>query len=470
MSHQQSSAAYLTHSSVDCPSQMMEVDPVDVTAVDIYVLGSNDKRKSGRAKQAPDVAPVTNRSKKMKKTGGREKIMKGNCLPPLVKKEANREFVASYLAQNLPQDNNTKTLPSDSRLTCTSTTSGSSSKASRSSSFDREANISPTGVSLGVVDEPLNHVKTQKRHKNRSPVTMTDVADDDDICRLSVTEMKALVLESLTPSIRGQIPANAWDRIFSETESVLSDGSPFLKRVRSSGSKDDVADIVSCISSILSRRVSGENASMASDVSALTDPFKSDEIKTSKKSTPSTKKIVQPVRAPEPPIPREPEGRVALDVPAVISLSSSSSSFTCNLDNQKTMDVRKPSVRFTQVKVREYSNVLTLNPAVTSGPSIGLGWDYALEDEEYSLDEFESSRVSNRRDSSSLLLPRHVREDMLLSLGYSQREIADSIRKIARLKNQRKQTVQNLHFSPMEEFLEKTTRRIKRTLFFPARR
>jgi hypothetical protein len=145
-----------------------------------------------------------------------------------------------------------------------------------------------------------------------------------------------------------------------------------------------------------------------------------------------------------------------ITVPTVISLSSSA----------PTVE-RKRSVGFQDVRVRNYDQVLTLNPAVTSGPALGLGWDYSDEEENYTLDEFERSRERSRRDSRSLILSRHERETLLLTLGYSQKELADAIRKTIRLKNQRKQTIANLNVSPVEEFLEKATRRVKRVLRLP---
>jgi hypothetical protein len=474
MNHTQSSTSS-SPSSVDCPPQMEITNKVDITTNKIQVLGSKEKRRSSSAKQAPAVAPVDG-IKMMKATREREK-RESKGLPPLGKKEAKKEFVASYLAQNLPLDRDI-TVSTDFSSAVTSPTRGSSSKPSRTSCIDQEANLSPAAIALNVSDRPPHRAKIPKRRKIPTATTMAgidDDVDDDEISRLSVTEMKALVLESLPPSVLDQIPANAWDRIFSENQSVMSEESPFLQRVRS-GCKDDVSDIASVISHVVSRRGLGGNASVTSNVSALTDPFcRSDEFKTYTKpvplaAAPPTDTIVRSVRAPEPSKSRETNGRVTTGVPAVVSLSSSSSEQSANVDNQNSIDLRRPSVRFAQVSVREYSSVLTVNPAVSCGPSIGLGWDHAPDDEKYTVEDFEQSRVSARRDSNSLQLPRAVREEMVLSLGYSQRDIADSIRMTTKVKNQRKQTVQNLHASSMEEFLERTTRRLKRILFFPGRR
>eukprot|EP00536_Pseudo-nitzschia_multiseries_P003979 jgi/Psemu1/186900/e_gw1.63.36.1 len=130
---------------------------------------------------------------------------------------------------------------------------------------------------------------------------------------------------------------------------------------------------------------------------------------------------------------------------------------------------KKRSVSFCEVQVRNYERILEVNPSVTSGPALGIGWNYyPEEDETFSLENFEGTREHARRHSmEDLALPRYERENILRSLGYSQKEIAGSVRTILRLKNQRKQTIHNLNVSYMEEFMESATRKMKRVLLFP---
>jgi len=141
-----------------------------------------------------------------------------------------------------------------------------------------------------------------------------------------------------------------------------------------------------------------------------------------------------------------------------------------NNNNNNSTTEKKRSVSFCEVQVRNYERVLEINPSVTSGPAVGLGWNYSPEDDEiFALEMFEDTREYTRRGNSmeDLALPRDERENLLRSLGYTQREIAGSIRQILRVKNQRKQTVQNLHASSVEEFLENATRKMKHVLTFP---
>jgi hypothetical protein len=287
-------------------------------------------------------------------------------------------------------------------------------------------------------------------------------SDDDKSSVFSVSEMKQLVMDSLPPEIRDQVPPHAWDRIFRKEDdgSMVSDQSPLVRRLKH-GSREDVSDLVSVISSIVSRRVS--MASVQSDVSGITEAFST--------VPPDPKRVVrrdaqhaQPKNMEKDPTvgPAKFE-KVRSSVPNMISLSSSELS-----DAGK--DRKTPRVAFGEVQVRNYPTILTINPAVTAGPAIGLGWTYdAKKDEAYTLDEYETARKGHRRHDD-ILLSRHDRETLLLELGYSQKDLADSIRKTIRVKNQRKQTVQNLNVSPVEEFLEKATRRVKRILKLPLSR
>ena len=119
-------------------------------------------------------------------------------------------------------------------------------------------------------------------------------------------------------------------------------------------------------------------------------------------------------------------------------------------------------VTFQNVVVRYYERILTDNPAVTGGPPLGLGWRYKAAPKVYHVNEWEAMRNPYRRSSEQLVLPRDVRTSILLDLGYSQKEVADMIRQSLRVKNQRKQTVNNLDVQAMEEFVERAARKLKR--------
>jgi hypothetical protein len=127
------------------------------------------------------------------------------------------------------------------------------------------------------------------------------------------------------------------------------------------------------------------------------------------------------------------------------------------------------SVSFDVVQIRHYERVLDLNPATSSGPSLGIGWHY---DEIMSVNvlEREIMTKSTRRNARQLILPRKIREDMLQDLGYTSKDVARAIRLNLKVKNQRKQTIQNLAHQKMEEMVESSSRKVRELLRFPSRK
>ncbi|KAG7359837.1 hypothetical protein IV203_034935 [Nitzschia inconspicua] len=283
--------------------------------------------------------------------------------------------------------------------------------------------------------------------------------------KLSVSEMKQMVMDSLPPEIKDRVPASAWKRIFCDDDTLMSDQSPIVRRLRG-GSRDDVGDIVSVISNIVSRRSGG-----TCEVSTVSGLTRDDMNSSPTFQSPPERKEAAVESTPRPNVVSSvPVGSRVItdDVPTIISTTSSPANVTTS-SSCPGNDKRKPQVCFDIVKIRSYGSILTINPSVTSGPAVGLGWEFDPEkDEKYALDDFERSKARSgpRRVSNQLLIGREARESLLLSLGYSQKEIAVAIRQTIRIKNQRKQTVQNLNMLPMEEILEKATRRVKRVLGF----
>ncbi|CAJ1954329.1 unnamed protein product [Cylindrotheca closterium] len=121
----------------------------------------------------------------------------------------------------------------------------------------------------------------------------------------------------------------------------------------------------------------------------------------------------------------------------------------------------RSKVGFRDVEVRHYERCISDNPSVQDGPPIGIGWKVE-EEQKFSVDEFEGSREFVRQpDVNSLMLPKTHRQELLLSEGFSKKEIAQSVRSVIKAKNQRRQTVNNLDKIPLEEFMENTKRSVK---------
>lgn len=118
-------------------------------------------------------------------------------------------------------------------------------------------------------------------------------------------------------------------------------------------------------------------------------------------------------------------------------------------------------VGFKHVHVRFYERVLDINPSTSSGPSVGLGWSYQ-EGAPIHLDQIPDSST----DPHSMLLKRDVRERIVRDLGYSTSDIARAVRKSLKIKNQRKQTYNNLRHERVEYLIEKSRRKVGRLLGF----
>lgn len=83
------------------------------------------------------------------------------------------------------------------------------------------------------------------------------------------------------------------------------------------------------------------------------------------------------------------------------------------------------------------------------------------------MDEYEQTRPP-RRSHFEMVLPRKIRQNILRrEWDVTQKQIAESVRRNVRVKNQRKATVNNLgKASRAEELMESTGRKIKRMLTF----
>jgi hypothetical protein len=139
-------------------------------------------------------------------------------------------------------------------------------------------------------------------------------------------------------------------------------------------------------------------------------------------------------------------------------------------------------VSFQSVTVRYYNRILSDNPAVSKGPSVGIGWNYGNE-KTMSVDEWEeqanrrnlshapsSSNSSNNNNHmpkrpKKLRMSSSKRKALLMRAGYTDMEIQAMIRLIDVTKQQRQQTVENLDSAqPLSQVLETSRRTLKRML------
>ena len=97
---------------------------------------------------------------------------------------------------------------------------------------------------------------------------------------------------------------------------------------------------------------------------------------------------------------------------------------------------------------------------------LSISWEYNVVGE-VGLEDYENTRPA-RRSHFEMVLPRKVRQDMLRrEWDVQQRDIAESVRRNVKIKNQRKATVNNLNkATKMEEAMESASRKLKRLVMF----
>jgi hypothetical protein len=125
-------------------------------------------------------------------------------------------------------------------------------------------------------------------------------------------------------------------------------------------------------------------------------------------------------------------------------------------------------LRFANVETRYYERIMTLNPSTIQGPSVGIGWRFSGERTD-EIDFYENNR-GPQRPSGMLVLNRDQRENLLLELGYTKKQLAVAVRANTKGRNQRRQTVQNVKAQKVEEALEGAKGRVKRIMNPFARR
>jgi len=130
--------------------------------------------------------------------------------------------------------------------------------------------------------------------------------------------------------------------------------------------------------------------------------------------------------------------------------------------NKAKKPKRKTFVAFSDVSVRHYERVMCENPACSSGPGVGLGWKYE-ENAPLKLKEWEVRR-GRRRTPRELVLSRSTRETIIRGLGYTDWEIARTVRSTMKSKYYRRKTANNLRAQKVEEAIESAKRKVEKML------
>jgi hypothetical protein len=287
----------------------------------------------------------------------------------------------------------------------------------------------------------------------------------------SVREIRKYVVESIPESVRQQISPEAWDRIFKEADSVYSVN--FASTAPSRLAEDEAGDLISVISEMVDEEFDQDEGqhSVFSDITGGFSSSSNGRHLAGLEATPKMS-IRRPshTKTPEIVYTTIDEAKM-LGSPSSLVMSAPHapgeivprelSFLQLNVEEEEK---KKPSVKFYAVHVRYYERILGDNPAVTAGPSVGIGWKYKQAPKTYHIDEWEDIKSRSRRSLEQLVLPRYERTTMVIELGYSHKQIADMIRMSLRIKHNRMVTAHNLRAQKMEEFMEKTARRLKKVV------
>ena len=154
---------------------------------------------------------------------------------------------------------------------------------------------------------------------------------------------------------------------------------------------------------------------------------------------------------------------ISLDESLHHSNISNISKSTCRLSSCNSSSALDRSVSFHNVEIREYNMTIGDNPSARMGPPVGISWEHRNE-VSMPLNDYEDGR-GERRTQQEMIITRERKYDIIKESGVPNREIASTVRKTNKIKNQRMQTVNNAtSFSKFEEAFESAMRKGKRFL------
>ena len=120
-------------------------------------------------------------------------------------------------------------------------------------------------------------------------------------------------------------------------------------------------------------------------------------------------------------------------------------------------------VSFSTAEIRYYEQILEVHPCTSSGPSLGLGWNYDTEDVvTLTVDELES--LYEKRRNNELLLSSYARVAILEEFGFSGRQMAKSVKRVTKSKRQREKTNRYKRAQNVEYIVEKAKRKVGKSL------
>ena len=283
---------------------------------------------------------------------------------------------------------------------------------------------------------------------------------------LSVADIKAFVMDKLPDEVKKMLPADVWDKIFQEQKQKLDEQSVVTTKSTKEALKNLISRKSLSQSDILLDVEPEDDASAVSELTSITIADKKEE----KLRRPLEKELGISSREDQE---ASDNKRFAYTSASVAEPSKKSPVPPKVTRFQDEPDVRRCKdssailkVTFDSVSVRFYERILDINPSVTNGPPIGIGWRYRR-GPSVSVDQWEIRKngySAAEGPAKNFLLPRAAREKMLYDLGYTQKDIAQAVRTVRKDKDQRRTTVDNLNVQSMEEAVENATDLMKNML------
>jgi hypothetical protein len=90
--------------------------------------------------------------------------------------------------------------------------------------------------------------------------------------------------------------------------------------------------------------------------------------------------------------------------------------------NYSRINAESKSVRFDTVQVNSHAVILGNNPAVSAGLPVTIEW-VAFETEVVSVEDYEGGKAVVARKRNEMIIPLHLREDMVRLAGYCRAEM-----------------------------------------------
>jgi hypothetical protein len=116
------------------------------------------------------------------------------------------------------------------------------------------------------------------------------------------------------------------------------------------------------------------------------------------------------------------------------------------------------NVHFHEIEVALYPVQVGDNPTADGVP-ISLGW-VVDEKHSFSLDDYESSKPEPR-SRAELLMPAQVRRDMLENLGFTAREMLNTVQELKKIKRSRQKSIKGQKWDKLHLVVEKSRRKMK---------